>query len=77
MSTKHGKFKVDGNPVEGNRLICVVLAHKFTNVLYMTGYKEDELSIPACFAIGDKRTTLAPHDDVKEKKCYTCGSEKL
>lgn len=76
ISTRAGRFSINGSEVEGNILQVVVLGWVFDNHLYDEDFDADNPVPPICFAFGDSYKTMAPIDaDVSDKKhdsCYTC-----
>ena len=72
ISTKGGKFKL-GNTVLGTELDCVVLAWNFERSYYDTDYDKDNVSSPACAALGYVEDELVPHDEAANKQCDTCA----
>lgn len=71
ISTKGGKFKL-GNVTLGTELDCVVVGWNFEKCYYDTDYDPDNISSPACAALGYDEDELAPSDDAANKQCDSC-----
>jgi len=75
LSTKGGQLTYQGNPIEGNKLKCVVLAHILENKYYDSKFDPNTPSAPACYAFGTNDKDMAPHekaDSPQSKKCADC-----
>lgn len=71
ISTRGGILSINGEPVAGNSLYCVVLDFIHTNIYYNTDYDPDSISSPVCYAYSRTGKDFAPHAE-----CMTPQSEK-
>src|ERR1039458_4189621 len=60
ISFRGGIITVDKNPVPGNKLEAVVLAHCFENSFYEGKYDSDNPVPPICFAFGVAMPGMKP-----------------
>lgn len=78
ISFQGGIIKIDGNPIPGNKLSCVVTGHIFENALYQGAYDPDNPQPPVCYAYGTKQDEMRPHEDSVEPQggptgmCHDC-----
>ena len=75
LSTKGAKLSINGNPVAGNVLDCIVSASIMENAYYPGKFDPSNPAPPACYAFGDDETTMKPHPDVvkpQHTECFSC-----
>lgn len=72
IGTKAGILTYGGQPIPGNKLDCIVLASRHTNLLYEGKFDPNNLSNPVCYAYGEDEKTLAPHPSVLNPVSPTC-----
>ena len=75
LSTKNGRLSINGNPVAGNVLDCIVSASIMENAYYPGKFDPNNPAPPACYAFGDDETTMKPHADVLNpvhSECFSC-----
>lgn len=72
ISIKNANMKVDGDPVPGNKLQCIVLAAVVERSLYTSNYDPDNIVPPDCFALGHAPKGLVPHENVVTPQCDNC-----
>lgn len=77
LSLQSGRLSIDGLPVSGNKLDCVIIASCFENVYYPPGKFNPEKPVsPICFSFSAVESLLQPHNDVEQYQsgvCSTCG----
>jgi len=76
LSIRGGEFTYKGASL-GETMDVVILGYRFENAWYGgLPYDSENPSIPACFAIGDERSGLKPHEDAPEPQteedCSVC-----
>lgn len=79
LSTKNGKLAINGNPVAGNVLDCIVSATIMENAFYPGKFDPNNPAPPACYAFGDDETTMKPHPDVAKpihSECFSCPNNQ-
>jgi len=74
ISTKGGKFTVDGVEVPGTTLDLVILDWIFENHLYTDAFDPDTPATPTCYALGRVEKDMAPHDGAETPQCGQCGT---
>ena len=72
ISCKGNKFKL-GSQVLGTELDCVVVAWNFERAYYDTDYDKDNISSPACAALGYDEDEMQPHEKAAKPQCDTCA----
>jgi hypothetical protein len=85
ISFRGGIITVDKNPVPGNKLESVVLAHCFENAFYTGKYDPESPTPPVCFAYGVAKpgmsveqlenieASMAPHEKSTQPQHKTCS----
>ena len=75
ISPRGKKFSI-GDTKLGTSLSTVILADVFDHAWYDRKYDpgSDEVYPPACFAISQDQTTLAPHEDAPNKQSDSCSN---
>ncbi len=68
---RNGQFRFQGTDI-GDELEVVVTGHILNNKWYDSEYDEDNITPPACFALGVKVNTMAPHDTSPNKQNEIC-----
>jgi hypothetical protein len=72
ISIRGKKFKLDGDNL-GSTLDVVVLASIYENAWWDRPYNPDETSPPACFAINEQDSDLAPHPTSPVPQAASCA----
>lgn len=75
LSVRGGQLTYQGNPIEGNKLKVVVLAHVLENKYYASKFDPNTPSSPVCYAFGTNDKDMRPHEKAEDKqseKCATC-----
>lgn len=72
ISTRGGTMSIDGNPVPGNCLVGVIAGFTLCNTYYDEDFDPDNPRSPVCFAFGQKKDELGPHDDAETPQSERC-----
>lgn len=73
IGTRAGILTYGGQPIPGNKLECIVLASRHTNLYYEGKYDPNNIMNPSCYAYGEDEKTLAPHPSVVNPINTTCA----
>jgi len=73
ISIKGGQMQANGEPVTGNTVNVIVLAHVFENAYFSKPYNPKELRNPDCFALGANKDELVPDPIVPEPIGDACA----
>lgn len=73
ISIRAGVMTVDGNPTPGSCLVGVVAGFIMHNK-YFAGqdFDPDQPISPVCYAYGQSKDEMGPHDDAEEKQAERC-----
>jgi hypothetical protein len=71
FSTQGGILKFNGNPVQGNKIACIIADYILENVYY-TDFDPGNPAPPNCYALGRNEDDLAPHEKVDTPENETC-----
>lgn len=81
ISLKGAQLSIDGTPVPGNKLSCVIIDGIMENDYFTSEYDSDAFQPPACFAFGrDDAEAMVPHEkaaDPQSESCSTCKHNKF
>jgi hypothetical protein len=73
ISLRGGIMQYMEEPVPGNTMDCIVVAHVHENAWYEGDWDPDNLVSPNCFALGvGDAEAMVPHEDVPEPVCANC-----
>lgn len=72
ISLKAGIMSYNGSPLDGNTLICVILASCHTNLFYEGDYEQDAIVSPTCYALSLDGEGMQPHTDVEKPVADAC-----
>lgn len=73
FSLRGGILAYDGNPMPGNEMEVVVLAHNYEHALFEGAFDPATPRSPVCFAIGDDKDNLAPHINSLKPQSDSCA----
>jgi hypothetical protein len=73
ISIQGGILQIDGNPVPGNELVCLVADFVMENRYFTSDFDPDNPSSPDCYAYGRELEDMGPHDDAEDKQHETCA----
>ena len=79
LSTKNGRLSINGNPVAGNVLNCIVSAVIGENAFYPGKFDPNNPTPPRCYAFGNDEATIKPHPDVVNPihhECFSCPNNQ-
>lgn len=73
LSFKAGMMTLEGAPLPGNEISCIILASLHENALYPK-YNPSQPQAPFCYAYGwgEDGEVMAPFEKVKDKRAPTC-----
>jgi hypothetical protein len=80
ISFRGGIMSVDDNPVEGNELNVVILAHVHENQRYEGIFDPNNPASPTCYAFGTSDEDMTPHEASPNKqsdKCKGCWANEF
>jgi hypothetical protein len=72
ISFRAGALSIDGNPVPGSSMECLVLAAAFENAYYPDAFDPDEPKSPACYALSIGGGSMAPFQGVESEQSEKC-----
>lgn len=75
ISFKSGMLSYNGQPVQGNKMDCIIIASTHANKLFEGKYDPSNLISPSCYAYSPDGVNMVPHPTVVEPKhtdCATC-----
>jgi hypothetical protein len=73
IGTRGGILSVGGQPVEGNKILVIILDHVYENVFYKGKFDADAPASPNCYAFGHVEDGMAPHEDAGDKQAAECS----
>ena len=73
ISTRGGTMTVDGNPVPGNVLVGVIAGFTLCNKFYDADFDPDNPSSPVCYAYGQTKDEMGPHDEAETPQSERCA----
>lgn len=73
ISIQSGVMMYGGNPVPGNTVNVIVLAHVFENSWFPKPYSKAEQRNPDCYALAQHKEDLVPADNVPNPINPTCS----
>ncbi len=68
---RNGQFRYQGSDI-GTEMDVVIAGHVFANKYFDTDYDEDNITPPACMALGTVLDTMAPDDTSPDKQSEVC-----
>lgn len=74
-SIKGGKLKINDNPVPGNTLVCVLVAHTASKRFFEGDFDPsgDDKAMPVCYAFGKNfKDPMTPHAEVAKRQAESC-----
>ena len=72
ISFRAGALSIDGNPVPGSTMECLVLAAVFENSYYPDAFDPDDPKSPSCYALSVSGAAMAPHEGAEDPQNETC-----
>lgn len=72
ISTRGGKFTIDGNEVPGDKMNVIVVDHVLENCYYKGKFDAKNPTSPICYAFGRKDEDMKPHPSSSEPQCSSC-----
>lgn len=73
ISTKSATMTIDDNPVPGNVLVGVIAGFTLCNKYYEEDFDPDNPSSPVCYAYGQNKDEMGPHDDAEKPQSERCA----
>jgi hypothetical protein len=73
LSLKSGILSYQKAPIPDNKMACIILAQTLENQFYADDFVEGQPASPACYAFGDDRKTMVPHEQVENPVNPTCA----
>lgn len=73
ISHKGGILRIDGKPVEGNKLRCAIIDYAFSKAYYAGDYDDATPQTPVCYAFGREEKGMVPHDQSPDKQHADCA----
>lgn len=80
LSFKSGQLSYQKQPIPGNKMACVILAQKLVNQFYEAAFVEGQPASPSCYAFGDDRKVMVPHEAVENPVnpvCAGCSNKEF
>jgi hypothetical protein len=72
LSIRAGQLSFQKATFPENKMACIVMAQALENQFYEHDFQEGKPESPACYAFGDDRRTMVPHEAVEEPVNPTC-----
>lgn len=72
ISVRGGTMTIDGNPVPGNVLVGVIAGFTLCNTYYDEDFDPENPKSPVCYAYGQTKDELGPHDDAEKPQSERC-----
>jgi hypothetical protein len=73
LSIRGGALSYQKVAVKGNKMRCIVLAQVLENQHYPAAFDPDSPASPDCYAFGEDRDGMAPHEAVERPFNPTCA----
>ena len=73
LSFKSGVLSYQKAPIPENKMACIILADLLVNQYYDSDFVEGQPTSPACYAFGDDRKTMVPHESIENPVNPTCA----
>lgn len=76
-SIKGGKLKIGDNSIPGNKLVCVIVAHKAMKRYFEGDFDPsgDDKVMPVCYAFGRNfKDPMTPHAECAKKQAASCDT---
>lgn len=80
ISIRGGVMTIDGNPVPGNTIVGVVAGFTMLNKYFEDDFDPDNPSSPVCYAYGQKKEEMGPHDESEtpqHEQCTGCPQNEF
>ena len=74
LSIKKGHFSFEGERLENDHFIAVIVDHVMEQTFYRDKYKDNHAAIPECYALGRHERDLKPHSDCLHPVHSDCAS---